>query len=58
MRKKQNRIQLALISIGFLLFVLTYFYYPSLNKDKIEKNDTLAKIDSLKIQLKAFNEVK
>jgi len=41
MRKKQNRIQLALISIGFLLFVLTYFYYPSLNKDKIEKNDTL-----------------
>ena len=42
MRKKQNRIQLALISIGFLLFVLTYFYYPSLNKDKIEKNDTLA----------------
>ena len=42
MKKKQNRIQLALISIGFLLFVLTYFYYPSLNKDKLETEDTFS----------------
>ena len=34
MKKKQRGIQLALISIGLLLFLLTYLYYPSLNEDK------------------------
>ena len=34
MRKKQRKAQLALVSIGVLLFVLTYLYYPNLYKDK------------------------
>lgn len=35
MKKKQRRVQLILVSIGLLLFVLTYFYYPSLNGGKL-----------------------
>ena len=38
MKKKQRRIQLALVSIGVMLFVLTYFYYPSINKDEFSKD--------------------
>ena len=33
--KKQRTTQLVLISIGLLLILLTYFYYPSMNKDKL-----------------------
>jgi len=33
--KKQRMTQLVLISIGLLLILLTYFYYPSMNKDKL-----------------------
>ena len=35
MKKKQRTAQVALVSIGLLLFVLTYLYYPNLNKDKL-----------------------
>ena len=37
---KQKKIQLVLLSIGITLFVLTYFYYPSMKKKKLtsEKN--------------------
>ena len=35
MKKKQQKTQLILISIGLLLILLTYFYYPYMNKDKL-----------------------
>ena len=38
MKKKQQKTQLILISIGLLLILLTYFYYPSMNKDKLLKD--------------------
>ena len=33
MKRKQQNVQLTLISIGFLLILLTYLYYPSINKN-------------------------
>ena len=33
--KKQRKTQLILISIGLFLILLTYFYYPYMNKDKL-----------------------
>jgi len=33
MKKKQRRAQIALVLIGSILFVLTYLYYPNLNKE-------------------------
>ena len=48
MEKKQQKTQLILISIGLLLILLTYFYYPYMNKDKPSKDqsarDNLEKI--------------
>ena len=40
MKKKQKRIQAVLLIIGVLLILLTYFYYPYINKNKsiVEKN--------------------
>ena len=40
MKKKQKRIQAVLLIIGVLLILLTYFYYPYMNKNKsiVEKN--------------------
>ena len=38
MKKKQKKIQIALISIGVLLILMTYFYYPYVNKSKLAKN--------------------
>lgn len=35
MKKKQKNIQIALVSIGLLLILITYFYYPYLQKNKI-----------------------
>ena len=32
---KQRRVQLILISVGLLLFCLTYLLYPSVKKNKI-----------------------
>ena len=43
MKKKQRRIQLVLISIGLLLFVLTYLYYPTIVKDKLLKDQSVYK---------------
>ena len=43
MKKKQRRIQLVLISIGLLLFVLTYLYYPNIVKDKLFKDQSVNK---------------
>ena len=40
MKKKQKEIQAVLLFIGVLLILLTYFYYPYMNKNKsiVEKN--------------------
>jgi len=40
MKKKQQKIQLVLISMGLLLILLTYFYYPYMSKDKLLKNQS------------------
>ena len=40
MKKKQQKIQIALISIGLLLIFLTYFYYPYIKKSEFLKNKT------------------
>ena len=40
MKKKQQKTQLILISVGLLLVLLTYFYYPHMNKDKPLKNQS------------------
>ena len=38
MKKKQQKIQIALISIGLFLIVSTYFYYPLMKKVELAKN--------------------
>ena len=43
MKKKQQQIQLVLISIGLLLFALTYLYYPNIVKDKLFKDQSVNK---------------
>ena len=43
MKKKQRRVQFTLVSIGLLLFILTYFYYPSIKKDKLLKDQSVNK---------------
>jgi len=43
MKKKQQGIQLALVSIGVLLIIATYFYFPSVKKDKILKDQSVNK---------------
>jgi len=45
MIKKQQRTQLVLISIGLLLILLTYLYYPYINKAKLQ-NDQFVQKDS------------
>ena len=40
MKKRQKRTQLVLLSIGILLFAITYLYYPSLNKNERFKSET------------------
>ena len=47
MKKKQKNIQMALVSIGLLLILITYFYYPYLQKNKIS-NTTESQNDLLK----------
>ena len=47
MKKKQHKTQLVLISIGFILILLTYLYYPYMNKDKLQ-DDRLVQKDSEK----------
>ena len=41
MKKKQRGVQFVLVSIGLLLFILTYFYYPSIKKDKLLKDQSV-----------------
>ena len=43
MKKKQQNIQIILISIGLLLILITYFYYPYMNKAKLIKNPSAKK---------------
>ena len=43
MKKKQQGIQLALVSIGILLIIATYFYFPSIKKDKVLKDQSANK---------------
>jgi len=43
MKKKQRGVQFTLVSIGLLLFILTYFYYPSIKKDKLLKDQSVNK---------------
>ena len=49
MKKKQRGVQFVLVSIGLLLIIATYFYYPSIKKDKILKDQSVNK-DSQKVQ--------
>ena len=46
MNKKEQKGQIILILIGFLLIITTYFYYPYMNKTKLIKN----KSDQKKIE--------
>ena len=39
--KKQHKAQLTLLLVGLMLFILTYVYYPNLNKNKILENQTI-----------------
>jgi len=43
MKKKQRRVQFTLVSIGLLLFILTYFYYPIIKKGKLLKDQSVNK---------------
>ena len=43
MKKKQQNIQIILISIGLLLILITYFYYPYMNKAKLIENQSVKK---------------
>ena len=43
MSKKQQRIQIILISIGLLLILVTYFYYPYLKKVELAEDQILQK---------------
>ena len=59
MKKKQQNIQIILISIGLLLILITYFYYPYMNKAKLIENQS-AKKDlkrSLESQSTSFKNV-
>ena len=43
MKKNQRGMQFGLISIGLFLIIATYFYFPSIKKDKILKNQSANK---------------
>ena len=49
MKKKQRGVQFILVSIGLFLIIVTYFYYPSIKKDKILKDQSVNK-DSQKVE--------
>ena len=40
MKKQQKKMQLVLIFIGFFLILLTYFYYPYMEKNKLFKDQS------------------
>ena len=35
MKKNQQKIQIILVSVGLFLILITYFYYPYMNKVKL-----------------------
>ena len=41
--KKQDKTKLALLLTGFILIILTYFYYPNLNQEGIFENQNAQK---------------
>ena len=43
MKRKQQKAQLVLISIGLLLILLTYLYYPRMNKNKLQDDQFVQK---------------
>ena len=43
MKRKQQKAQLVLISIGLLLMLLTYLYYPYMNKNKLQDDQFVQK---------------
>ena len=43
MKKKQRGVQFILVSIGLFLIFATYFYYPSIKKDKLLKDQSVNK---------------
>ena len=43
MKKRDQKIQITLIFVGLILIVLTYFYYPNLNKNSVSKNENIQK---------------
>ena len=43
MKRKQQKVQLVLISIGLLLILLTYLYYPYMNKNKLQDDQFVQK---------------
>ena len=43
MKKKQRGVQFILVSIGLFLIIATYFYYPSIKKDKLLKDQSVNK---------------
>ena len=48
MREKQRKIQLTLISLGIILFVITYLYYPNVKKENsLEKKVTKEKVETV-----------
>ena len=59
--KKQNKIQLTLLLTGLMLFILTYIYYPNLNKNKFLKNKTVQEDEEVGLDSKrdtSFENVK
>jgi len=52
MKKKQRGMQFGLVSIGLFLIIATYFYFPSIKKDKILKDQSAnkepQKVESIK----------
>ena len=59
--KKQNKIQLTLLLTGLMLFILTYIYYPNLNKNKFLKNKTVQEDEEVSLDGKrdsSFENVK
>ena len=59
--KKQNKIQLTLLLTGLMLFILTYIYYPNLNKNKLLKNKTVQEDEEVSLDSKrdtSFEKVK
>ena len=43
MKKQQKKMQLVLMFIGFFLILLTYFYYPYMEKNKLLKDQSARK---------------